>query len=277
MAKAYNPDKVNWGQGVPDYYLPGGEQWATALDSPTYIGSMRGRRHQIGNIARRSKYQWIGDEIGEAKYKYDYDKLGLDDSLLNQLTGIFQALGTGTQKQSGTQYGVWEEDPDVAPILDTDPDSPTYGQMIAQYGVDPMAEGTGAEGKFSFLDYANIFDKEQYGKMLEMITGEDIDIGMLPDIEGKDIAQTKDQYYTPLEIGHRENILDSIIGRYQDVGTGGFAGSGGRRRKLGGVRDTYTKEMEDVWAEISKRKMEGIESLSNKFSDIYNLSRGTTS
>ena len=228
---------------------------------------MRGHRYDKASwlderLGNKDKFQWLGEDIGEVKYKYDYDKLGLDESLLSQLTGLFSALGTGSQRESGTQFGMWEEDPDV------------YEEEVEQYGVDPMAEGTGTEGRFNFRDYANIFDKNQYAKILEMITGNEIDPSMLPQFTGKDIAQTKSQYYTPIEVGARENLLDSIIGGIEGVGTGGFAGSGSRTKGIGGVRRSYKDEMEKVWADISQRRMGGIESLSKKFSDVYDITRG---
>ena len=111
---------------------------------------------------------------------------------------------------------------------------------------------------------------------LSMITGERVDESNLPTINIKDVAKTMPQFWTPLEVSQRKGLLDSIISRHRGIGTSGFASSGTRTSSQKTARDLYGKEMENVWAEIEKGRLEGVESLSDTISQIFDRTRGTS-
>ena len=275
-----NKALINLQQNRPNYFLPGGEQWVTQLTQPHYIGSYGGHMYDAAEwwqAGDEDEYQWRGEDIGAVTQKFDYSKLGISDEMLRQLEGVFTARGTGSMKDEGMQWGTWDFDPtsghsqgqwfnEVETVGDYQSDRST---MDLDY-----LEGTGTGGSLGFLDYTNIFDRNEYAKMLEMITGEPVDASLLPQFEAKDIAEMSTSYYTPMEVGARANLLDSIMAKYNKVGSGGFAGSGSRQRNLKGIRSDYTDEMESVWANIGKSRQSAEERFSNKISSAYDVSRG---
>ena len=243
---------------LPDYYLPGGEQWVTQLDDPRYIGSMEGYMYDDADwyrVGSKDKYQMVGEDIGRVDTSFDYGKLGLSDSLLGQLRNLFTARGTGSMKDEGTQYATWTENPEGS----TSPED-----------LDKIGE-TGSYGAIDFSQYANIFDRQNLANMLSMITGKKVGAWELPQIGMKDVAETQEAYYTPLEVKKRGSILDQIMSKYQEASYGGLAGSGGRDRHLRGVRTAYDEEMENIWASISEAAGAAEESLSDKLSQIHDI------
>ena len=261
--KHKNPELVDYSQGISDYYIPGGHQFAEALSDPTYMGSYQGYMYDDEDwyrIGSKDKYQWLGKDIGKVDYKYNYDKLGMDEGILSQLRNLLSASGTGGKKSEGDQFAIWEGE------------DPTASGTSIEMG-DSMVQGTGDFGSMNFLDYTNVFDRQNLADTLSMITGKEVDASSLPQIDPRDVLKTRSQFYTPMEIGARKSLLDNIMAKYREVGTGGFAGSGARRKKLGGVRGAYTQEMDKVYQDIGEARLSGVEKLSDKISRIYDRTR----
>ena len=248
---------IELGQGsLPDYYLPGGEQWINKLDDTKFIGSMKGHRYRDPDMIRSSRWQWLGEDIGEVDTTFDYEKLGLSDALLGQISNLFTARGTGGMKDRASQYAIWENSPEGS----TDPEDMT------------KLDETGAYGAVDFSKYANIFDKNSLAQMLSMIAGRQITKGELPSITGRDVAETQESFYTPLEVKKRGSLIDQIMSKYNTESSyGGLAGSSGRDRSLRGIRDAYNVEMENIWGDIGEAAGTAEQSLSDKLSQLHDL------
>ena len=267
---------TDYSSQTPDFYIPGGQQFAVGLDDSRYIGQYQGHRYQSPTTLRSSKYQWSGMDIGEVDTMYDYDALGLDSSLIGQLRNLFSVKGTGGLYDDGKQWAVWENDPIHEDVGDTGYYLDDIEESTGGLGKDVSGDyiyGTGDYGRMDFLDYANIFDRNSLASTLSMIEGRYISPESLPEITPTDVMRTKSSFYTPMEVGARKGLLDRIMSKYTEVGTGGFAGSGMRRRKLGDVRKVYTNEMEKVYGDIEEARLAGKEKLSDKISRLYETTR----
>ena len=284
MAKKNQPDLIDYFQSVPDLYLPSGQQFVQGLEAPRFIGAREGRKYgdkRFFGIDVGDKYQFLGRDVGKVDKTYDYDALDLDTSIVSQLRNLLSARGTAGGKQSGKEYGVYSFDPTggTRGYYDYDEDfveDPAGDVFISDTNLkEGDIEATGSGGMIDFLDYTNIFDRQSLADTLSLISGKEVTADILPEISAKDVMATKASFYAPIEVGTRKNLLDNIMGKYQSIGSQGFAGSGSRTRQLGGVRTEYDAEMESVFADIEKARMEKKESLSDKISNIYEISRTT--
>ena len=267
MASRYDkqPDLVDYFQGMSDIYLPSGQQFVTGLAAPRYIGARRGEvtdEAESWKIGEKDATQFKARDVGAVDKMFDYDALDLDTSIVSQLRNLLSARGIAGGSKKGTEYGVYSYDP-------------TEGMDRKSLAAGDI-EATGSGGMIDFLDYTNIFDRQSLADTLSLVSGKEVTADILPEISAKDVMATKASFYAPIEVGVRKNLLDNIMGKYQSIGTQGFAGSSSRARQLGSVRTEYDAEMESVFADIEKARMEKKESLSDKISNIYEISRTTT-
>ena len=78
--------EFDFGQGVSKYYMPD-TSWMTQLQEPTYLGTS-GVVTEGGGLFSHGTPHWADQNIGEAKYKFDYSKLFGEDSQISSLINM---------------------------------------------------------------------------------------------------------------------------------------------------------------------------------------------
>ena len=261
--------EFDFGQGVSKYYMPD-TSWMTQLQEPTYLGTS-GVVTEGGGLFSHGTPHWADQNIGEAKYKFDYSKLFGEDSQISSLiNSIFTGRGKGQQVGGQT---FWQQtgglNPSSSQAVTTYNDDGGYYYDPSQdviAGETGEFETAGETGSLGFGEFANIFDDKNVASLLSLIYGKDIDPSTLQKVNPLDVFRTDPKFYTPIEVGERENLLNDLVQSFTGVKTGNFAGSGSRISDLLNVRKGYGAEMEKVWEAISKARLEGVESLSEKIS-----------
>ena len=143
---------------------------------------------------------------------------------MSEMPGHMEGLGTG---------GSPSFDPTIESIGDWD-----YGDMQ------------------SALGFTNIFDPESIAATLSQLGGmeEAIRPGEVKALTPEMIEKTTSAYYDPYETAQRGTLVDKLSKQMGKVGTGGFAGSGGRQAGLSGAEKLYQGGYQDILGDIMKMR-----------------------
>ena len=112
------------------------------------------------------------------------------------------------------------------------------------------------EGPEGFLGLTNIFDPESLAATLSSLGGmeEAIRPGEVKALTPEMIEKTTSAYYDPYETAQRGTLVDKLSKQMGKVGTGGFAGSGGRQAGLSGAEKLYQGGYQDILGDIMKMR-----------------------
>ena len=109
------------------------------------------------------------------------------------------------------------------------------------------------------------------------LSSDDVQADMFQQISPEMLKAGQWKTYSPMVEAQGQSLMQDLMkqltGSQATQAAGGFAGSGARRKKLGGIRGAYTQEMDKVYQDIGEARLSGVEKLSDKISRIYDRTR----